>query len=416
MEKLKVAGLFGGEVVSLTGALARRYNECLAMMGISPTALSNFSIDAMGWSPEIAIEKKDAYYLNIGDANVNAIIISPDQQNKPAHMPSHSFDRDLMNAVFVAYAKEIRDITKDSALCLHLDQKIDSFYESFDLLRYDTITVSFKLLNNLDLKQTEQRSLVKTFNTGNAFMDRELHSKIIDSAKTYGDLRARKLSLDPLSVKVKSFYTKSFGGVFILKDFIKDMMIFESQDEFNKAIKNETFDGLLFHKDHDELITTLVRHLILEGDLKKALRTPRYDRIKKHIFARYIENPEHSFKEILDSHFLFLKYLNALNIDIRKKITGVELYFQKLIIDKSIKPRDFIDLEFFKALHQPHSSLDEENKKLIWKLLVKIAPVDPVHLFWYDKAEFYKNYKLWSPTYKDWVIDCILENNKKHAL
>lgn len=416
MEKLKAAGLYGGELVSLTGALARRYNECLTMMGIAPTALVSFSVDAMGWSPEIAAEKKDNYYLNIGDANVNAIIISPNQQNKPAHMPSHSFDRDLMNAVFVAYGKEIRDITKDSALCLNFNQKIDSFYESFDLLRYDTVTVSFKLLDALDVKQVEQLFLIKKFNTGNAFIDRDLHKKIIKSAKTYGDLRARKLSLAPLSVKVKSFYTKSFGGVFILKDFIKDIMIFESEDEFNKAIKNENFDGLLFHKNHDELITTLVRHIILENDLKKALKTPRYNRIKKHIFARYIKTPEHSFKEILESHFLFLKYLNALKVDIRKKITGVELYFQKLIIDKSIKPKDFIDREFFKALHQPHSSLDEENKALIWKLLVKIAPIDPVHLFWYDKAEFYENYNLWSPTYKDWVIDCILENNKKHAL
>ena len=121
-------------------------------------------------------------------------------------------------------------------------------------------------------------------------------------------------------------------------------------------------------------------------------------------------------KKILSSHFLFLKYLNALDLTQQKKINGFELYFQKLIIDKSIKPQDYIDREFFKALHRPHSSLDEENKALVWKLLVKIAPIDPVHLFWYDKAEFYKNYKLWSPTYKDWVIDCILENNKKHDL
>lgn len=284
MEKLKETGLFGGELVSLTGALARRYNESLAMMGIPPTALTNFSIDAMGWSPEIASEKKNNYYLNIGDANVNAIIISPDQENKPVYMPAHSFDRNLMNAVFVAYGKEIRDITKDAALCLHLDQKIDSFYESFDLLRYDTITVNFRLLNKLDVKQSEQLSLIRKFNSENNFMDRELHNKIIESAQTYGDLRDRKLSLEPLSVKVKSFYTKSFSGVFILRDFIKDIMIFESEAEFKKAIKNEAFDGLLFHKDHNELITTLVRHLILEGNLKKALRTPRYERIKKHIF------------------------------------------------------------------------------------------------------------------------------------
>ena len=416
MEKLKAAGLLGGGLVPLAGALAKRYNKCLEIMGVTPSVLSNFSIDAMGWSPQIAKEKKDQYYLNSGEANVNAVIISPDQQDKPAHMPTHSFDRDLMNAVFVAYGKEIRDITKDSALCLNFNQKIDSFYEAFDLLRYDTITVSFKLIDALDVKQVEQLFLIEKFNIGNAFIDRDLHKKIIESAKSFGDLRDRKLALEPLSVKVKSFYTKSFGGVFVLRDFIKDIMIFESEEEFKKAIKNVAFEGLLFHKNHDELIPTLVSHLILDGDLKKAMRSPRYDRIKKHIFARYVENPEHSFKEILDSHFLFLKYLNALSLDIQKKINGFELYFQKLIIDKSIKPKDFIDREFFKALHQPHSSLDEENKALIWKLLVKIAPIDPVYLFWYDKAEFYKNYNLWSPTYKDWVIDCILDNNKKHDI
>ena len=416
MEKLRAAGLIGGGLVPLAGALAKRYNKCLEMMGISPSTLGSFEVDAMGWSPQIAEEKADQYYLNSGDANVNAIIISPGQQDKPAHMPTHSFDRDLMNAVFVAYGKEIRDITKDSALCLNFNQKIDSFYESFDLLRYDTVTVSFKLLDALDVKKVEQLFLIKKFNTGNAFMDRDLHKDIIESAKTYGDLRDRRLELQPLSVKVNSFYTNAFGGVFILRDFIKDIMIFESEEEFNKAIKNDAFDGLIFHKYHDELITTLVSHIILEDDLKRAMRTPRYDRIKKHIFARYVENPEHSFKEILSSHFLFLKYLNALDLTQQKKINGFELYFQKLIIDKSIKPQDYIDREFFKALHRPHSSLDEENKALVWKLLVKIAPIDPVHLFWYDKAEFYKNYKLWSPTYKDWVIDCILENNKKHDL
>ena len=161
MEKLRAAGLIGGGLVPLAGALAKRYNKCLELMGISPSALGSFEVDAMGWSPQIAEEKGDQYYLNSGDANVNAIIISPDQQDKPAHMPTHSFDRDLMNAVFVAYGKEIRDITKDSGLCLNFNQKIDSFYESFDLLRYDTVTVSFKLLDALDVKKLEQLFLIK---------------------------------------------------------------------------------------------------------------------------------------------------------------------------------------------------------------------------------------------------------------
>ena len=124
MKKLREAGLFGGALVTLSGSLAKRYNACLAMLGVTPTKLKTFSIDGMGWSPEVAVEKKENYYLNTGEANVNAIIISPDQKGKPAHMPSHSFDRDVMEAVFAAYGSEIRDITKDSALVLHLDQHL----------------------------------------------------------------------------------------------------------------------------------------------------------------------------------------------------------------------------------------------------------------------------------------------------
>lgn len=414
MEKLREAGLYGGALVPLSGSLAKRYNHCLALLGVSPTSLDHFSIDGMGWSPEIAEEKKDNYYLNIGDANTNAIIISPSQRNKPLYMPSHSFDRDLMNAVFVAYEKTINDITKDSALCLNINQHIDAFYEVFDLLRYETISVSFKLINDLEEKQNEQQKLIKKFYSGNTFIDREVHNQLLESARLHGDLRDRKLNLEPLTLKINTFYTRAFGGVFVLRDFIKDIMVFESIDEYNKAIKNDSFDVMLYHKDHDELITTMENHLILERELKKAFKTPRYERIKKHLFSTHIKNPTHPFKEILDSHFLYLKYLHKLSKETQKKVNGVELYFQKLIIDKNIKIEDYINKDYFIGLHQPHSSLEEEHKELIWKLLVKISPSDPLHLYWYDKAQFYKAYTFWDESYKDWVIDCILGNNKKH--
>ena len=162
MDKLKAAGLYGGGLVPVSGSLARRYNDCLAMLGVTATTLPSFSLDAMGWSPEIALEKKDNFYLSSGEANSNAIIISPEQRHKPAHMPNHSFDRDLMEAVFTAFAKAIKDITKDAALCVHIDQKIDTFYDPFDLLRYDKITVTFELLYELDKRQKEQWNLIKT--------------------------------------------------------------------------------------------------------------------------------------------------------------------------------------------------------------------------------------------------------------
>jgi hypothetical protein len=411
MKKLKEVGLYRGALVPISGSLARRYNDCLAMLGVSPTSLTKFSIDAMGWSPEIAIEKDENYYLNIGEANTNAIIISPEQRYKPVQMPSHSFDRNLMEAVFAAKNRVIRDITKDSAICVLIDQKIDAFYEPFDLLRYDTITVTFQILDQLDEKQAEQNELIKEFKEGNNFINRDIHKKLIASAKAHGDLRHRKLSIDPLPLRVRSFYTRAFGGIFVLKDFITDIMIFEDMGVFLKATSDTGHDVLLFHKDHNELIDRLTKDSIINKDFKKASKTKRFDRVKKHRFMKHSQDVQHSFTEILDSHFLFKKYITGLELDIQKQLNGVELFFQKSIINKEIKQEDYIDNIYYKALHQPHSQLEEEQLDLIWKLLIKIQPNDPLHLYWYDKAAFYKAYVTWPETYQDWVIQLILKEN-----
>ncbi len=415
MEKLRKAGLYGGVTVGLSGSLAKRYNECLALLGVAPTSLKTFAIDGVGRSQEIAENKNDDYYLNTGDANVNAIIVSPDQDGKPVHMPSHSFDRDVMRAVFAAYGSEIRDITKDSALILQLDQQIDAFFEPFDLLRYDDITIRFTLLHHLDEKQMEQEAFIGLFNRDNNFIDREVHQQVLNSAKKYGDLRNRKLRLDPITLKVGSFYTRAFGGVFVLRDFIKPILIFEDEKFFKKAIDDIEHDVLLFHLDHDELIEQLVDYLIVELDVKDILNKARYKRIKKHLFTEHSNKTEHPIQEILDSEILFKRYFNRLDVNIQKKISGVELFIQKSSADKNLKVKDYVEGVVLKALYKPHSSLEIEQRELIWKLLTKIAPIDPVHLYWYDKEQFYKTYATWEASYQNWVIAQITENNKKYT-
>lgn len=412
IDELKAVGLYGSAVVPVVGSLVDRYNGCLAMLGISPTKLKEISIDGMGWSPEVAEEKEDIYYLNIGEANSNAIILTPEQKGKPVHMPFHSFDRDIMTTIFAAYPKQIRDITKDSAICVHLDQEIDAYYEPFDLLRYKKLTLSFKLLNELEKHQQAQLALVEEFGLGNNFIDKKLHNKILRSAQEHGDLRKRILQLEPLSLEVKSFYTKAFGGIFVLRDFINDIIVFESLDEFNRAIKDTVHDVSLFHISHNELTATLVNHMIAEFDIKRAAKTDRYQRIKKHLFAQLLGKTKHSISEIMKSQLLYKKYLNQLEIEDRKKLMSVELYNQRKIVERDLKIEDVVDLQYTNALLQPHSSLNEEENELIWKLLTKISPLDPLHLYWYDKDLFYRSYPAWGASYREWVIDCILEGNK----
>jgi len=408
LEKLKAAGLYGGSLVTVTGSLIERYNGCLAMLGVSPTSLTRFSVDGMGWSPEVAEEKEDNFYLNIGEANANAIIISPEQEDKPVHMPFHSFDRDIMTAIFAAYKRQIRDITKDSAIAVHLDQAIDAYYEPFDLLRYKELSVSFKLLNDLDQKQQEQLELITHFDSENNFIDRTIHEALLASAKAHGDLRQRKLQLQPLQLPIQSFYTRAFGGIFVLRDFMTDIIVFESEEIFEKAIDNTVHEVTLFHIAHHELTATLVNHLIAEFDIKKAAKTERYERIKKHIFVEHLGDIEHPLPEVLDSPFLFKKYLNTLDIATRKKVMSVELYNQRKIVERDLKIEEVVDLQYTQALLRPHSSLEEEHQDLVWRLLCKIVPKDPLHLYWYEKEAFYTAFKSWKPDYQDWIVSLIL--------
>lgn len=410
MEKLKTAHLFRDELIPISGKLVERYNQCLKILGFTATKLTSFSIDGMGWSPEIAEEKGETHYLNNGEANPNAIIITPLQKGKPVYVPFHTFDRQLMQHVFHIHGSKINDITRDCAICVHFDQHIDAFYEPLDVLKYQDISITFKLINALDKVQKQQLQLIDSFKQGHNFIDEHLHQQLLDSAKTYGDLRHRNLELHELYYATDSFYTKAFGGVFVLRDFITPIVVFQDEKWHKEAIKDTSHEVLIYHISQLELRDKLRDHMIIEYDLEAVVKTPRYDRIKKFMFAEFLKNTEHSIKDILDDHVLFKGYLNKLSIEDRKKVMSVELYLDKMELSNQHKLADIVDTHLFEALQQPHSSLHVKHHDLIWKLLVNISSLDVLFLYWYDKEQFYKNYDTWDDSLKDWVIATIRNN------
>ena len=94
MKALQESGFFGKGLVAVVDPhMVARYNACLQALGVSPTALERFAIDGLGWSPQVAREKDDPDYLSHGEANLYAIILSPEQAGRPVYRPMHSFDR-----------------------------------------------------------------------------------------------------------------------------------------------------------------------------------------------------------------------------------------------------------------------------------------------------------------------------------
>lgn len=410
MQKLKEANLFRSELIPVSGKLVERYNHCLIKLGFEPTKLTNFHIDGIGWSPEISEEKKNPHYLNNGPANPHAIIITPLQKGKPVYVSYHSFDRDIMKQVFRVHADKINDITRDCAICVDFDQNIDVFYEPLDVLKYDNIYIGFRLINNLDKIQKQQQELIQKFKSDNNFIDEDIHQELLDSANKYGDLRDRKLEMHELLFDTDSFYTRALGGVYVLRDFITPIVVFEDEEQYKEAIKDTNYDVLIYHISQPELMTKLRDHLIIECDLDYVVQTDRYDRIKKFTFSEVLQEAKHPIKDILDDKVLFKSYLNRIDVKALKMVNGVELYLERLERSNEYKIKDMVDDKFYYALHKPHSSLDPRHQDLIWRLLVNISPKDVLFLYWYDKEQFYKSYQTWDDSLKEWVIDTISNN------
>ena len=410
MQKLKEANLYRSALIPVSGKLVERYNKCLLKLGFTETKLTSFSIDGIGWSPEISEEKNERHYLNNGEANSHCIIITPLQKGAPIYMPFHSFDKDLMKEVFNIHGDKIRNITRDSAICIDFDQKIDVFYESLDVLRYRDVIIRFHLIDNLDKAKEEQLQLIDTFNRDNNFIDETLHEKLIASAKKYGDLRNRDLELSDIHFTTDSFYTEAFGGIYLLRDFVSPILIFEDEETYKSAIKDTIHDVLMYHISHSELVEKLKSYQVIDYDLIEEVNSKRYQRVKKYLFSEYLNKPKHPIKDILSDSVLFKSYLNKITLEERKKVMSVELYLEKYKINNRLKIEDEVDQQLYFALHSPHSSLKPNHQDLISKLLINISSKDVLFLYWYDKAAFYKRYKTWDDSMKDWVIETISDN------
>jgi len=410
MQKLKNANLYQSELIPISGKLVERYNKCLVKLGFDATSLTRFSIDGIGWSPEIAAEKKDMHYLNHGDANPHGIIITPLQKGKPVYIPYHTFDREMMKLVFSTYEAKINDITRDCAICLDFNQHIDAFYEPLDVLKYDTVSINFHLINELYHVQKDQFELIEKFKRGNNFIDEDLQQQLLNSAKTYGDLRQRDLELPVLEFKTNSFYTRALGGVYVLRDFISEIVVFEDMETYKEAIKDTIHDVLIYHIEQPELMEKLRDHVLIECDLDKVIKTPQYSRVKKMMLYQELKETKHPIKDILDDNVLFRRYLNTIDGAALKRVNGVEIYLEKIERSNAFKIHDLVDQKFYDALHQPHSSLNAKHQDLIWKLLINVSPKDVLFLYWYDKEAFYKAYQTYSDSMKDWVIETISNN------
>jgi len=413
LDKLKELELYGKGLIEIdTPLLVGRYNDALHLIGLDPTKLTSFKIDGWGWSPEIAEEKSDNFYLSHGLANPYAIIISPEQENVAAFMPHHSFDNDMKNSVFKTYRRQIYDLTIQTAIILECDQDISSYRATQDLLSIEYFNLKFTTTDNLSEAKIAQMALERKFyEEDTVWEDKEMRDMLRLSYRKHGVLADKKFLMPEYKfLDIDSFYTRAFGGTFIIRNekrIGQTLLIREKPNE--KEVGGQASAHLEYNLKDSSLLTFLK---------------------KKDVVGVY---PYFLFDQVEDMeriHFLILAEIifeKEPDVDITKYSAGhikrkvndygesgdlPDHYFElETLIAKTrngqLIDKDSLSDKAYQLLMRPNPDLNKNEQWLIWRVLLKLNPSDLFRLYIYDKEEFFNLYQDWPEPKKIWAMDYI---------
>jgi len=352
MKLLYDAGLRGAHLFEVkTKKMVDRYNACLEHLGIEPTRLKTFSIDKVGWSPQIAKEKGDDHYLTHGLSNTVGVILSVEQENASLHFPYYSFEKSLMTKVFDSLKTTLMDVTTDTGVCLDIDNDISRFRSPYDLLLVEHYYVNFSTPIGIGEASKKQKELIVNFEDDDAaWQDPQARQELIDSVNNYGDLRRRKLSLHQVFFdETESFFTRNFGGVFIFRPSKSDTYMVMINEDQEDQIEAHPYDGISVFTLSD----------------KKLLKVLRND--------EYI--PEIYFE--------------------------IENLLRLFAVGRGVSE---VSPELDQLLLRPMRSATPSEKIVVQSFLSFINPHDVVQLYRFNKEKFYDDFATWPESRKRWAI------------
>ena len=409
MYELQRNGLWGGGLIIIESSeLIARYNECLVDMGLSETKLEVFRIDCMGWSPEIAEEKDDQYYLSHGIANQMAIIVTPDQYKKPVYVPFHSFDLTLIRQWFKSHKAQIIELTKTTGIWLHIDQKIDQYHDPDDVLLIDNITVRAYTPSGLMRQAEIQKKLVRQFMEGprdSSKMSDVLMSippLLQKSVEEVGSVTYRQMVIKDMSFSLPcSFFVRAFGGLFILRSADCEREVIITREDAMHDI------GVTSSMDK-KILRSLERFGLISYETERWInRLYRLEVIRDSFLMDVLEEqyPDLNFAEL--SEVLQKEVLMRTNVQ-KALPEEYELLDRVIMKIRSGRLPKRLSAKIKPFLAHPLKSLDRATREVVWYILALVCDGRSiVRLYRYDKDSFIERYRSWNVPRQTWVIDCV---------
>lgn len=410
MERLIENALMYGSMVQIDQPhLVDRYNHALSAFGLTNTKRTAFSVDAMGFSPEIAEDLKNDQYLDPLGINRRFIIVSPEQADMPVVNISFSSTPDLVRAFYVKNSEAIRNLTLKDVVYGEIE---DASYRADDLDDVLSIKrVKFKLHTHDGLLEKSQRLTrsIENFETvPDAWQDDQLQGEIVELAQACGDIRYNQIAPEHTQFDAKSFWTLHFDGIYVFHDEDDQVMVIGDLKQLQVNEARRPQDRFISMTDHEAVLDYLaetgrVEPLNLEWFGQSGIMDIRFG-----IFCRLqmsLQDPELELSAITDVEIGNWVHKNLSQLKKSKAFRQLhELH--RVVLNGTAKP-DTAGFDAEMTLMSVRANPDHDDWLLVNRFLTEFVPYDFLTRFIVNKQAFYRDYETFSDAHREYAVRLI---------
>jgi hypothetical protein len=203
-----------GPLFPVKGHLAERYALALKHARGLDCPLASFSIDRMGWSPELAAALGDDYLGS--DSLRYAIVLSPDQAGASLLRRRFSYEAPLIEQVYLEARATILSLIEYEPVLLEIDHGLTFCRTAVDVLSIRAALVRIETPRGTLAKSRQLLELANGLSEKVRLLDDGYIDQMLALVKDVGDPRRRALP-PGLRQQVGSLWAMVDGAVYVLR-------------------------------------------------------------------------------------------------------------------------------------------------------------------------------------------------------
>jgi uncharacterized protein DUF6638 len=203
-----------GPLFPVKGHLAERYALALKHARKLDCPLTEFSIDRMGWSPQLAATLGEDYLGS--EALRYAIILSPDQSAAPPIRRRFSYEAPLLELVYLEARATLLNLVDQEPVIVELDGGVTFCRNAGDVLGIQAAIARIDTPRRTLEKSRALLELANGLGQKARLLDDGYIDQLLALVKEVGDPRRRPLP-PGLRVAVRSLWAEAVGPVYVLR-------------------------------------------------------------------------------------------------------------------------------------------------------------------------------------------------------